>query len=334
MQAEGYSDLYVPREDRILCQLCRHYCQLKEGQKGICGVNANEGGRLKNLVYGKVSALQIDPIEKKPLYHFLPGSKALSLGTVGCNLQCPFCQNWQISQRNDLEGSREISPQQLVALAQEQGCESIAYTYNEPTIFYPFAREVALRAQAVGIKNIFVSNGMETVEMIEDMQGVIDGFNIDLKSFDSAYYRRYLKGNLEGVLDTLKLLVQKGFWVEVTTLIVPGDNDSEEELQQIAGFIAQELGLSVPWHISAFFPNYKVEEKAPTPLATLQRAKVIGERHGLHYIYKGNISGDTVTRCPECGSRLIMREGYRVTEQHLIEGRCPHCDREIEGIWR
>jgi len=331
---EGYSDLYETRGERIVCQLCRHYCQLTEGQVGICGVNKNENGVLKNLVYSKVSALNIDPIEKKPLYHFLPGSTALSLGTVGCNFQCPFCQNWQISQTSNLDTSTEVSPEKLVALAREHGCQSMAYTYNEPTVFYPFAKDVAALASTYGIKNIFVSNGLETAEVIEDMQGVIDGFNIDLKSFDPEYYKKYLKGSLDGVLDTLKLLVQKGFWVEVTTLIVPGDNDSDEELHQIAGFIADNLGVSVPWHISAFSPNYKVEDGEYTPLSTLQRAKEIGESHGLHYIYMGNVQGDSNTYCPQCHTVLIERQGYRVTENRLDEGRCPGCQREIEGVWR
>jgi pyruvate formate lyase activating enzyme len=334
MEKEGYSALYEKHGERIICQLCRHYCQLKENQIGLCGVNKNEEGRLKNLVYGKVSALHVDPIEKKPLYHFLPGSMALSLGTVGCNLQCPFCQNWQISQTSELDTSTEISPEKLVVLARENGCQTIAYTYNEPTIFYPFAKETARLAKAQGIKNIFVSNGMETPEMIAEMQGVIDGFNIDLKSFDPEYYKKYLKGSLEGVLDTLKRLVQQGFWVEVTTLIVPGDNDSDEELHQIAAFIAEELGLSVPWHISAFSPNYKVEDKSYTPLSTLQRAKEIGESHGLHYIYMGNILSDSSTYCPQCHTVLIERQGYTVTENRLREGACPVCQREIEGVWR
>ena len=330
----GYSDLYVREGERIICQLCRHYCQLREGQTGICGVNANHEGGLKNLVYGKAAALHVDPVEKKPLYHFLPGSSTLSLGTVGCNLHCPFCQNWQISQTDDLSGAIEIRPAEVVALAQSYGCQSIAFTYNEPTIFYPFAKEIALQAKAEGLKSIFVSNGMESVEMIEDMQGVIDGFNIDLKSFDPAYYTKQLKGSLEGVLDTLTKLVRKGFWVEVTTLVIPGENDSDEELQQIAAFIAQELGSAVPWHISAFHPDYKQMQKSVTPQQTLQRAREIGQRQGLKYIYLGNVAQKSSTYCPVCHTAVVEREGYTVMAQHLVEGRCPTCNSEIEGIWR
>jgi len=327
---KGFSDFYRKEGDRIVCTLCRHYCKLKDGQAGICGVNANEGGRLRNLVYGRVAALGIDP--KKPLYHFLPGSTALSLGTVGCNFQCPFCQNWRISQSDDIAGGQEVTPEQLVDAALREGCRTIAYTYNEPTIFYPFARDVALLARRHGLKNIFVSNGLESPEVIEDMRGIIDGFNIDLKSFDPDYYKKHLKGSLEGVLDTLKRLKTGGFWVEVTTLIVPGDNDSDEELEQIARFIADELGPYTPWHISAFHPDYKVDDKASTPPETLRRAEAIGREAGLGYIYMGNVLADGVTLCPACGTRLIERQGFYVTAR-LVEGKCPACGRAIEGVW-
>jgi pyruvate formate lyase activating enzyme len=334
VEERGYSGFYREEGDRIVCELCRHYCKLKEGQTGICGVNKNEGGRLKTLVYGKVSALNIDPIEKKPLYHFLPASFALSLGTVGCNFQCPFCQNWQISQTKDLSGSYDVTPEQLVDAAVEKGCKTIAYTYNEPTIFYPFARDVALLAKERGIKNIFVSNGLETPEVIEDMQGVIDGFNIDIKGFNPDYYKKTLKGSLEGVLDTLRRLKRGGFWVECTTLIVPGDNDSDEELTKIAEFIAKELDPYTPWHISAFHPDYKVNDKLPTPLETLKRAEAIGKKAGLAYIYMGNVPEDGITACPGCGLELIVRRGYHVTKNILADGHCPACNRAIEGVWK
>ncbi|WP_456433493.1 AmmeMemoRadiSam system radical SAM enzyme [Nitratifractor sp.] len=333
VEERGYSDFYRKEGERIVCELCRHYCKLKEGQVGICGVNMNDGGRLKTLVYGKVSALNIDPIEKKPLYHFLPGTTALSLGTVGCNFKCPFCQNWQISQSKEIEAGYEVTPEQLVALALEKGCKSIAYTYNEPTIFYPFARDVALLAKEHGIKNVFVSNGLETPEVIEDMQGVIDGFNIDIKGFNPEYYKKTLKGSLEGVLDTLKRLKEGGFWVECTTLIVPGDNDSDEELGKIAHFIADELDPYTPWHISAFHPDYKLQDKGPTPLQTLQRAERIGREAGLAYIYMGNVPTDGITHCPGCGLELIVRHGYHVVKNVLENGHCPACHRAIEGVW-
>jgi pyruvate formate lyase activating enzyme len=321
-------------ENRIKCLLCRHYCKLKENQVGICGVNKNEGGKLVNLVYGKVSAINIDPIEKKPLYHFLPSTKSLSIGTVGCNFKCPFCQNWQISQSKDISGSYEISPKELVDLALKHNCKSISYTYNEPTIFYPFAKDVALLAKEKGLKNVFVSNGFETPEIIEDMKGVIDAFNIDIKSFNSSYYKKYLKGDLEGVLDTLKRLVKGGFWVECTTLIVPGDNDSESELKEIANFIAKELNVNVPWHLSAFHPDYKETNKAKTPLQTLQKAYNIAKEAGLNYVYMGNVALPSITYCPNCRAKLIERIGFSVVENRLIEGACYNCKTKIAGVWQ
>ncbi len=328
------SAFYRVEGNHIVCQLCRHYCKLKEGQVGVCGVNKNSNAKLENLVYGKVSAINIDPIEKKPLYHFLPGSKALSIGTIGCNFKCPFCQNWQISQTKDSSNSYNLTPEQIVNLAIENECESIAYTYNEPTIFYPFAKDVALLAKKSGIKNIFVSNGFETPEIIEDMRGVIDAFNIDLKSFKQDYYKKILKGTLEGVLDTLERIKKGGFWLEVTTLIVPGDNDSSKELTQIATFIAKNLGVNTPWHISAFHPDYKVQDKEATSLEMLNRAYKIGKEAGLEYIYIGNVLSDGITYCPKCGAELIKRVGYKVVENRLIDGKCYRCGEDISGVWK
>ena len=328
------SPFYRVEGDKIVCQLCRHYCKLKDGQVGICGVNKNEHQELKNLVYGKVSAINIDPVEKKPLYHFLPGSSSLSIGTVGCNFKCPFCQNWQISQTSSLDGSYSVTAKQLVDIALANGCKSISYTYNEPTIFYPFAKDVALLAKEHGLKNIFVSNGFETPEIIEDMVGVIDAFNIDIKGFNNDYYKKSLKGNLDGVLDTLKRLKKHNFWVECTTLIVPQDNDSDEELSKIANFIANELDTNTPWHISAFHPDYKVQNKSHTPLETLQRAYKIGKKAGLKYIYMGNVQNTNTTFCPNCHKALIERKGFRV-EKNIINGdSCPYCNEHIAGIWR
>lgn len=324
---------YRIEDNRIICLLCQHYCKLKEGQIGICGVNQNDNGTLKNLVYGKVAALHVDPVEKKPLYHFLPGTTSLSLGTVGCNFRCPFCQNWQISQSKDIESSYKITTDEIVQLALEKGCDSISYTYNEPTIFYPFAKDIAIKAKAHALKSIFVSNGLESSEVIEDMKGVIDGFNIDLKSFDASYYKKTLKGSLEGVLETLKRLKKGGFWVEVTTLIVPGSNDSSEELEKIASFIADEMDIYTPWHISAFHPDYKMTDTLATPIDKLIEAKEIGQRAGLQYIYMGNVATAAITQCPGCGYELLIRSGFGVLENRLEEGCCPKCSREIEGVW-
>ncbi len=320
-------------KERITCLLCRHYCQLKEGQTGVCGVNKNEHGRLENLVYGHPVALNVDPVEKKPLYHFLPGAKVLSFGTVGCNFQCPFCQNWDISQRTDINREIKVSPEEMAALALAHGCEAIAYTYNEPTIFYPYAKEIGMIAREKGVKNIFVSNGFETPEVIGDMRRWLDAANIDLKSWSDAYYKKVLKGGLEAVKDTLKRMVDAGIWVEVTTLIVPGENDSDEELASMAGFVSRELGRHVPWHLSAFHPDYKMWEKERTDLDSLIRAKEIGKEAGLHYVYLGNVPVHGDTYCPKCHELVIDRTGYTVTLNRLTEGRCPKCNRAIEGVW-
>jgi pyruvate formate lyase activating enzyme len=321
-------------KERIICLLCRHFCKLKEGQVGICGVNKNVDGELKTLVYGHPIALNVDPVEKKPLYHVLPGSSVLSFGTVGCNFKCPFCQNWDISQESKVNEEIKVSPEQMVELALEHGSQSIAYTYNEPTIFYPYAKDIGVIAKEKGLKNIFVSNGFESAEIIEDMASWVDAANIDLKSWDDAYYKKVLKGGLEVVKDTLRRMVAVGIWIEVTTLIIEGDNDSDSDLREMAEFIANDLGKHVPWHLSAFHPDYKMLDNHATKLETLERAKTIGQKAGLEYIYLGNVPVHGDTYCPECHELLIDRTGYTVTINNLIEGHCPKCNRAIEGIWK
>lgn len=219
---------------KLVCMLCSHYCALNKGQSGVCGVNKNVGDRISCEVYGYISALNVDPIEKKPLYHFLPQSKSLSLGTVGCNFKCPFCQNWGISQSKDISKEKYTSPKEIALLAYTHNCKSISYTYNEPTIFYPYAKDCALEAKKLGIKNIFVTNGYESSEVMDDMVGVIDGANVDLKSFDKEYYKNTLKGDLDVVLNNLKTFVKNKIWIEVTTLLIPSKNDTNKELTQIA----------------------------------------------------------------------------------------------------
>lgn len=321
-------------KERIICLLCRHYCKLKEGQTGICGVNKNVKGELKTLVYGHPVAINLDPIEKKPIYHMLPGSTALSFGTVGCNFRCPFCQNWDISQETKINESIEVSPQKMVDMAMENGASSIAYTYNEPTIFYPYAKDIGVTAKEKGLKNIFVSNGFESPEVIKDMAGWLDAANIDLKSWNEEYYKKVLKGGLEAVKDTLRLMVKEGIWIEVTTLLIEGENDSDQDLKEMAEFIANDLGKHVPWHLSAFHPDYKMMDHERTKLETLQRAKEIGKKAGLYYIYMGNVPVHGDTHCPDCGELLIDRTGYSVIVNKLQEGHCPKCHRMIEGVWK
>ncbi len=324
----------IPEKEKIKCLLCQHYCQMKEGQVGVCGVNKNENGELKTLVYGHPSTINLDPVEKKPIYHLLPGTTALSFGTVGCNFKCPFCQNWQISQEHSVDTSVEVSPEKMVDLAIENGASSIAYTYNEPTVFYPYAKDIGIIARQKGLKNIFVTNGFETPEVVKDMASWLDAANVDLKSWDDAYYKKVLKGGLEAVKETLRGMVKEGIWVEVTTLLIEGENDSNEDLEAMASFIADELGVHVPWHLSAFHPDYKMQDHEYTKLQTLQRASDIAKKAGLLYVYMGNVPVHGDTYCPDCGTLLIDRTGYSVTKNSLVEGHCPKCNRAIEGVWK
>jgi pyruvate formate lyase activating enzyme len=324
----------IPNKEKIMCMLCQHYCQLGEGQVGVCGVNKNENGELKTLVYGHPSTANVDPVEKKPLYHLLPGTTAFSFGTVGCNFKCPFCQNWQISQEHSVDTSVEVSPQKMVELAIENGASSIAYTYNEPTIFYPYAKDIGVIAREKGLKNIFVTNGFETPEVVKDMASWLDAANVDLKSWDDAYYKKVLKGGLEAVKETLRGMVKEGIWVEVTTLLIEGENDSNEDLEAMAAFIADELGTHVPWHLSAFHPDYKMQDHEYTKLSTLERASNIAKKAGLKYVYLGNVPVHGDTYCPDCGTLLIDRTGYSVTKNALVDGHCPKCNRAIEGVWK
>jgi len=326
------------QDNKIKCLLCRHHCILKEGQVGICGINMNQNGELKNLVYGHPSSINVDPVEKKPLFHFLPDTPILSFGTVGCNFKCPFCQNWRIAHTNKVNESIYVSPEEMVKLAIEYNCNSIAYTYNEPSVFYPYARDVGILAKEKGLKNVFVTNGFESVYEIEDMKLWVDACNVDLKSFKPEYYKKVLKGNLEDVLDTIKRLNEAGIWQEITTLIVPGDNDSDEELTQIAEFIAS-VDKDIPWHISRFHPDYKVTDKVPTPMKTMIKAYEIGKKAGLNYVYLGNVALPVVTYCPKCNEELIVRSVYRV-EKNILQidedgiAHCPKCGEIIKGIWK
>ncbi len=324
--------------NKIQCLLCRHACILKEGQSGICGVNMNKDGKLVNLVYGHPSSINVDPIEKKPLFHFLPSTDVLSFGTVGCNFKCPFCQNWQIAHTNKVNDKVYVSPEEMVKLALEYHCKSIAYTYNEPSIFYPYARDIGILAKEKGLKNVFVTNGFESIYEIEDMKNWVDACNVDIKSFKDEYYKKVLKGNLADVLDTVKKLKDEEIWQEITTLVVPGDNDSEKELTQIAEFIAS-VGTEIPWHITRFHPDYKVQDKGPTPIETMLKAYEIGKKAGLKYVYLGNVAMPVITYCPKCGEELIERSIYKV-EKNILKidenkiAHCPKCGEIIEGVWK
>jgi pyruvate formate lyase activating enzyme len=324
--------------DTVHCRLCSHFCKIKAGRKGFCGVRENDNGILMSLVYGKVVSEHIDPIEKKPLFHMLPGSQSYSLSTVGCNFRCEHCQNYQISQyphaTGDIAG-QERTPDDIVDAAAAGGCESISYTYVEPTVFYEFAYDCAMLARRRDIKNIFVSNGYMTEEVTRHLAKVLDGINIDLKAFTDTFYRKVCKAKLGPVLDTIRLMHQLGVWVEVTTLIIPGWNDGREELQEIARFI-KEVDPGMPWHVSAFYPTYRMLDRPPTPVATLRMARDIGLEEGLRFVYVGNVPGEggENTICPVCGTELIARHGYRTRVVNLVDGGCGQCGNRIEGVWQ
>jgi pyruvate formate lyase activating enzyme len=323
--------------ERVRCILCSHKCLIKDGAKGICGVRENRGGKLVSLVYGKVIAQHIDPIEKKPLFHFLPGSRSYSIATVGCNFKCSFCQNADISQMpNDQDQiwGEDVTPLEIVEEVLSSRSATIAYTYTEPTIYYELALDTARLAVTKGVKNIFVSNGYMTEECLTDIYPDLHGANIDLKSFEDKFYKEQCGAKLGPVLKSLETMKNMGIWLEVTTLLIPGLNDSAEELKGLAGFLA-DLDPDIPWHISRFHPTYRLTNIPPTPPEIIHRAKDIGYEAGLKYVYSGNIPGDKgeKTYCHECGELLIDRFGFNVRKNRLVNGRCPDCQAVIPGVW-
>lgn len=332
--------LWEPAEEEgtVRCNLCGHRCRILAGKYGRCRVRENVAGILKSRNYGALVALNVDPIEKKPLFHFLPGTQSLSVAAPGCNFQCEFCQNWQISQAprtSEALGGRAVEPEQIVAAAVNYDCASISYTYTEPTVFFELAYETSQLAHERGLANCFVSNGYLTREGVEKIAPVLDAINVDLKAFRDETYRRVMKARLAPVLTCLRALAETNVWLEVTTLIVPEMNDSDEELADIAGFIAGELGPHVPWHVSRFHGDYHMAEVRATPLETLQRACAHAEKAGLKYVYCGNVSGqaDERTHCPSCGEVVIDRTGFRIRGNRLKDGTCPNCGEAIEGVW-
>lgn len=331
-------------DQRVRCNLCAHRCVIAPDRKGVCLVRENQGGVLYTLVYGIPLSQAVDPIEKKPLFHFYPGSASFSIATVGCNFRCEFCQNYDISQMPRDQGrimGNQATPEQVVHAAERHGCRSIAYTYTEPTIFFEYSYDIARLAHAAGIASVYVTNGYMTGEMLELFQGVSDGHepwldaaNVDLKAFRDETYKKVCGARLQPVLDSLKRMKELDVWVEITTLVVPGMNDSEGELRDIAQFIARELGAEVPWHVSRFHPDYKMVDRGPTPAGTLQQAYDLGREAGLNYVYVGNMPGARLedTICPNCGQRVIERRGFQVTRRHLRDGKCGNCGAPIAGV--
>lgn len=341
-------------DKKVICLACKLKCIIKEGRAGVCGVRENRDGKLYLLVYGKASAVHTDPIEKKPLYHFLPKTKVFSIGTVGCNFGCTFCQNWNLSQaarelrmklmkekRNELlnvEISKygyDLPPEKIVEICRQQHIPSIAYTYNEPVIFFEYLYDISALAHRHHIKNIFVSNGYESEEALGKIHPYLDAMNIDLKSFSDSFYAKICSARLQPVLDTIKDAHALGIWIEITTLVIPGKNDSEEELNAIAAFIAG-IDANIPWHVTAFHPDYKMGDVRATSPATLRKAYDIGKRQGLNFVYAGNIydAERTTTYCPSCNTTLIERIGYQTTVMpQFANGRCNRCGASIPGVW-
>jgi len=324
-------------DKRVRCKLCNWRCVIDDGKYGHCAVRKNIDGVLYSLNYDRVCAANADPIEKKPLFHFQPGSSSFSIACAGCNFRCEFCQNWQISQMALEEGGIEgqkISAEQIVEAAVRGRCKSIAYTYTEPTIFMELCADCGRPAKQKGLANVFVSNGYMTREAIDFAAEWLDGINVDLKAFSEDYYKSLCKARLQPVLDTIRYIAkQTDIWMEITTLLVPGQNDSDEELKKLVDFIVSEAGPDVPWHVSRFYPQYKFLDAMPTPIEALERAGEIGKEAGLHYIYLGNVPGakSESTFCHSCGRMLIQRVGYRVVENNVDGGKCPECGVEIAG---
>ncbi len=321
--------------DSVRCELCPHNCIIKKDMTGICGARRNIDGRLFTLNYSKPVSIAVDPIEKKPLFHFLPGSSVLSLGTYGCNLSCDNCQNYDISMVRDRQPRDEVPPEKIIELALTKKCQGIAYTYNEPTIFYEYMLDCARLAREKGLKNIIVSNGYINPEPLRELCKYIDAANIDIKSWNEDFYKTNCKATLGPVKEALKTLVENKVWVEVTTLVIPTLSDNINEIEEIAKWISEELGRDIPLHLSRFFPLYRLEHLPPTPEQTLVDARKAAVKH-LNYVYAGNIrlKGAEDTICPICGRPIILRQGFMIKEKSLPENGCHFCKQKIAGVFR
>ncbi len=331
---------WTKRDDgSVRCVLCPHNCIIKEGARGICGVRENRGGVLYSLVWGKAVAASIDPIEKKPLFHVLPGSKAFSIAAVGCNLKCSFCQNSDISQYPAETGKitgREMLPETVVSEAAEHDCECISYTYTESTVFMEYVLDISRLAREKGILNTIVSNGFTSVDVIKkEFPGLMDAANIDLKAFTDRFYRRLCKARLAPVLDAIKAYHEAGVWIEITTLLIPGENDSDGEVRDIAQFI-KSISADIPWHISRYYPRYRYDKAPSTPPALLEKARDAGLAEGLRYVYTGNVPGTASenTYCPSCGNIVLRRMGFSVLEMRLKGNACSNCGNTIAGRFK
>ena len=330
--------LYKKLEDgKVQCNTCAHQCKITKGKRGICGVRENREGTLYSLVYGKAIAMHVDPIEKKPLFHFYPGTRSFSLATVGCNMRCLNCQNADISQMpkdRDLIQGEDFPPEAVVQAALKHRCRTIAYTYTEPAVYLDYAYDTSKLAHESGVKNIFVTNGHFSKESLEMVAPYLDGANVDLKSFSDETYRNNCGTRLQPVLDTIRRMKELGIWIEVTTLLIPDLNDSEDELRSIARFL-HEVDPGIPWHVSRFHPTYRMMDRPPTNVKSIQKACKIGLDEGIRYVYSGNVPGEEreSTFCYSCGARLIHRWGFEVASNRIVDGKCPECSSVIDGVW-
>ena len=325
-------------DGRIQCDVCPRYCKLQDGQQGLCFVRACENGKVVLTTYGRSSGFCVDPIEKKPLNHFLPGTPVLSFGTAGCNLSCKFCQNWDISKSREIDTlADEASPEVIANAARQLGCRSVAFTYNDPVIFMEYAIDVAQACHAVGIKTVAVTAGYVCDEPRREFYRYMDAANVDLKAFTERFYKQIAAGHLQPVLDTLTYLKREtNVWFEITTLLIPGENDSEKELEELTQWVAEHLGPDVPLHFSAFHPDFKMLDKPPTPPSTLAMARRIAMKNGIRYAYTGNVHDEEggSTYCHQCGRKVIGRDWYVMTAWHLThDGLCLYCGAPCAGVF-
>lgn len=328
---------YEKLPDReIKCTLCPRYCQLGDKERGFCGVRENQEGRYYTLVYGKVASLNVDPIEKKPFFHFLPGAPAFSLATAGCNLSCRFCQNWEISQmRPEQVRNIHMPPEAVVAAAENQSCPVIAYTYSEPVIFYEFMYDTSILARRKRIKNVVVSAGYINPQPLAELLDVVDAIKIDLKAFNEDFYRKYVRGELQPVLETIKQIARSRTWLEIVYLVIPTLNDNPEEIRKMCRWMKAEIGPDYPLHFSRFHPMYLIKNLPPTPVSTLEKLRQAGLEEGLHYVYVGNVPGHSGenTYCPKCGKVIIERYAYTINKIEISRGKCRFCGQVIPGVW-
>ncbi|MDQ1256874.1 MAG: pyruvate formate lyase activating enzyme [Candidatus Hydrogenedentes bacterium] len=329
-------DTSVTDAKRVRCNLCPKACEIAPGQSGECRIRVNLDGKLVAVTYGYPCSAHIDPIEKKPMFHFLPGTGSLSIATVGCNLHCLNCQNWEISQRNpEDEPAFALPPEAIAPLAVQQGCQSVAYTYTDPVVYYEYAYDSCIKVREAGLKNVLVTAGYINKQPLRDLCRYVDGAKIDLKSMSDTFYRDICGATLQPVLNALVVAKEAGVWVEVTNLVIPTLNDRDEDFQRLCTWMAENMGKDTPLHFSAFFPNYKMTNLPPTPGDTLVRARDIARAEGLHFVYIGNVSapdGET-THCPHCGKLLIERRRFTIIENRLNGGRCPDCQTALAGVW-